>query len=127
MSQYAIGLHYIAAYVVAAGDGDRCGLSELLTAIGTRRPETDAEQIFESCVAACTTLVQNEHVRLEMTPAFASRPGRDGYVTIASDQVDATLRDPVSWESPKESQASYWLVATDAGKAAYISEEVVSL
>jgi hypothetical protein len=127
MSQFAIGLHYIAAYVVAAGDGDRCGLSELLTAIGTRHSEAGAEQIFESCVAACTTLVQSEHVRLEMTPAFASRPGRDGYVTIASDQVDATLRNTVSWESPKESHASYWLVATDTGKAAYISEEVVSL
>ena len=127
MAGNAIDLDYIAAYVVSAGDGDRCGLSELLSAIGTRRPEVSAEQVFDSCVAACVTLAQSGHVRVEMTPAFASRPGRDGYVVVEGSDVEPTLRNADSWQSPQESRPSYWLVATAAGKAAYISEAVVSL
>lgn len=127
MATSAIDLDYIAAYVVSAGDGDRCGLSELLTAIGTRRPEVPAGEVFESCVSACFTLVHAGQARLEMTPAFASRPGRDGYVVVEAGDIEPTLRNTGSWQSPKESHASYWLVATEAGKAAFISEDVVSL
>lgn len=127
MAAIAIDLDYIAAYVVSAGDGDRCGLSELLSAIGSRRPEVDAAQVFDACVAACLTLAQREHVRLEMTPAFASRHGRDGYEVVGNGDVESTLRDAESWQSPSEARPIYWLVATDAGKSEYISEEVVSL
>lgn len=127
MTENAIELDYIAAYVVSAGDGDRCGLSELLAAIGSRRPHVGKDDVFAACVSACIALAQRGHVRLEMTPAFASRPGREGYVVVDENDVEATLRDARSWQSPKESRPTYWLVATEAGKAAYISEDVVSL
>ena len=122
-----IDLHYIASYVVSSGDGDRCGLSELLAAIGTRRSEASSEEVLEACVAACLALVQEQHVRLEMTPARAGRPGRGGYTQISVADAPAVLRDPASWQSPRESEPHYWLVATDAGKSFYISEDTVSL
>ena len=122
-----IDLQFIASYIVSSGDGDRCGLSELLVAIGSRRPEANRDEIFEACLAACLHLVSEHQVRLEMTPPHADRPGRGGYTEVAPQTASKILRDPVSWQSPRESQARYWLIATDAGKAAYISEEVVSL
>lgn len=123
----SIDLEYVASYVVSSGDGDRCGLSELLAAIGTRRSEASSDEVFEACLAACVDLSNAGHVCLEMTPALASRPGRDGYTLIASDEAEATLNDRKVWQSPQETKPSYWLVATDSGKAKYISEEVVSL
>ena len=122
-----IDLDYIASYVVSSGDGDRCGLSELLAAIGIRRSEASSEEVFEACVAACLPLVSEGFVRLEMTPAHADRPGRDGHTQISEHDAQGVLSDPVSWRSPQESRPRYWLVATAAGKAAYISEDTLSL
>ena len=122
-----IDLRYIASYAISSGDGDRCGLSELLAAIGSRRPEASRAEVSEACVAACLQLVSEHHIRLEMTPAHADRPGRGGYTEIPPQNAPEVLRDPESWQSPRESLPSYWLVATEAGKAAYISEEAVSL
>ncbi|MCH7599262.1 MAG: hypothetical protein IH973_05845 [Myxococcales bacterium] len=122
-----IDLNYIASYVVSSGDGDRCGLSELLAAMQTRQSDASSEEIFEACVAACLPLVKKQHVRLEMTPAHADRPGRGGYTQISQEKAPEVLCDPASWQSPRESQPHYWLVATEAGKAAYISEDIISL
>jgi len=122
-----IDLDYIASYVVSSGDGDRCGLSELLAAMETRQSDVDSEEVFEACVAACLPLLSQHHVRLEMTPAHADRPGRGGYTEISEENAPAVLRDPASWQSTLESQPHYWLVANEAGRAAYISEDIVSL
>lgn len=122
-----IDLHYIASYVVSSGDGDRCGPFELLAAIGSRNPETRGEEVFEACLSACLSLVSEGHIRLEMTPPHADRPTRDGYTQIRDADVERILRDPESWQSPQDARPRYWLVATETGKAAYISEDVVSL
>lgn len=122
-----IDLQYIGSYVVSSGDGDRCGLSELLAAIGSRRSEASEEEVFAACLAACLSLVNDRHVALEMTPAHADRPGRGGYTEVSPSDAPEVLRDPVSWQSPRESRPRYWLVATEAGKAAYIGEDTVSL
>jgi hypothetical protein len=127
LSTQGIDDQFIASYVISSGDGDRCGLSELLVAIGTRRDSASSEEVFEACVAACLPLVSEQHVRLEMTPAYSDRPGRDGYTQVSLADAPTVLRDPVSWQSPRESRPHYWLVATEAGKAAYISEDTVSL
>ena len=122
-----IDLQNIASYVVSAGDGDRCGTFELLAAIGSRNPEISEEDVWQACFAACTALVGEGHVRLEMTPPHADRPTRDGYTQIPSADVETILGNRESWQSPQDARPRYWLVATEAGKAAYISEEVVSL
>jgi hypothetical protein len=122
-----IDLQYISSYVVSSGDGDRCGLSELLAAIGSRRTDASSEEVLAACVEACLPLVNEGHVRLEMTPAHADRPGRGGYTLIEQADAPDVLRDPDSWHSPRESHPQYWLVATEAGKAAYISEDTFSL
>jgi len=118
---------FIASYVVSSGDGDRCALYELIAAIATRRPEMNPDEVFVACRDACTTLVGDEHVHLEMTPPHADRPGRDGYTAVAIRDAAAVLHDRDSWQSPSEALPRYWLVATESGKAAFISQEIVSL
>lgn len=122
-----IDLRYIASYVVSSGDGDRCGLFELLAAIGSRNPETSDEDVLADCRSACTSLLSEGHARLEMTPPHADRPTRDGYTPIPTAEVEGVLGDPESWLSPQDARPRYWLVATESGKATYISEDVVHL
>lgn len=122
-----IDLDYIASYVVSTGDGDRSGPFELLAAIGSRHPETSGEEVLEACLLACISLANQGHIRLEMTPPHADRPTRDGYTKILDADIEGILRDPRSWQGPQEARPRYWLVATETGKAAYISEDVVSL
>jgi hypothetical protein len=122
-----IDLQNIASYVVSSGDGDRCGPFELLAAIQSRHPDNSADEVLEACRSACTSLAAEGHVRLEMTPPHADRPTRDGYTAIPDAAVEGILRDPESWQSPRDARPRYWLVATETGKAAYISEDVVSL
>ncbi|MCP5044432.1 MAG: hypothetical protein GY944_25665 [bacterium] len=123
-----MALHdYIASYVISSGDGDRCGLHELLAAIGTRRSELDADEVLHACRDTCLSLVDAGHVRFEMTPAGADRPTRDGYTLIAAEDTHEILQGREAWTSPSDAHPRYWLVATDTGKAAFISEEVVSL
>ena len=55
------------------------------------------------------------------------RSTRDGYTKILDAEIEGVLRDPRSWQSPQEARPRYWLVATETGKTAYISEDVVSL
>lgn len=118
---------FIASYIVGAADTDRVGLFELSTAIGTRRPELERDEIERACLSACTQLLRAGHVRVEVTPAGARRPGRGGYKKLAEPDAQAALDDPASWQPPSDAHPRYWLVATDAGREAYISEEVVSL
>lgn len=122
-----IDLDYIASYVVSSGDGDRCGLFELLVAIQSRRPEANGEEVFDACLSACSSLTRVGHIRLEMTPPHADRPTRDGYTRIPEAAVEEILSNRESWLSPRDARPRYWLVATQTGKAAYISDDIVSL
>jgi len=118
---------FIATYVIGAGDTDRCGVHELVAAIESRRPATPRDELEAACRDACVSLVEAGHVRVDMTPAGAERPGRDGYTPVARAEAIAVFRDALSWSSPADARPRYWLAATDAGRAAYISDEVVSL
>ncbi len=123
----SIDLQYVGSYVISSGSGDRCGLSELLAAIASRRPRADSDQVFEACLAACLSLADEGHVRIEMTPACADRPTRDGYTQVPAESAPQVLRDPQSWWSPRDTLPRYWLVATQEGRAAYISDDTISL
>ncbi len=118
---------FIASYVIGVADTDRCGVHELVPAIASRRDDVSESEVALACREACAALVRAEHVRLEMTPAGADRPGRDGYTPVAIDDALKVFDDEASWRFPSDAHPRYWLVATDAGRAAYISEDVVSL
>ncbi|MFT5441895.1 MAG: hypothetical protein ACI8W3_000937 [Myxococcota bacterium] len=122
-----IDTHAIAAYVVSSSDGDRCSLSELLSAIRSRSPEASHEEVLDACRNTCLDLVREGHLRLDMTLPHANRPGRDGYTLVADEEVPAILTDPNAWLSPRETHACYWPMATESGKAKYISEDAFSL
>ncbi len=118
---------FIQSFIVASGDGDRLGLHELLEAIGTRRPEESAEEVQRACLDACLAVLESDHAILEMTPAGADRPGRGGYTTVSLPDARTILASEGAWQAPVENDPRYWFIATDAGKAEYISGETVSL
>lgn len=123
-----MALHdFIASYVVSTGDGDRCGLHELVGAIASRRSEVAIDDVLTACQQACASLASAGHVRVEMTPPRADRPERDGYTLVSVQDALAAFEDDATWQAPSDARPRYWLIATDEGRAAYISEEVVSL
>ncbi len=118
---------YVQSFIISSGDGDRCGLHELLAAIETRHPEATLEEAKATCRDACLAVLEAGHALLQMTPAHADRPGRDGYTAVPLEDVRGILDAEASWQSPVESNPRYWLVATDSGKTEYISPEAFSL
>jgi hypothetical protein len=118
---------FIESFIVSSGDGDRLGLHELLPAIGSRRPEATPEEVLAACRDASLAVLEAGHARFEMTPAHANRPGRDGYTAVSLEQARVILASDDAWQSPVESDPRYWFVATEAGKAEYISRETFSL
>lgn len=118
---------FIQSYIVSSGDGDRCGLFELLSAIGTRRPETSPEEIQSACREACLAVLEAGHAQFEMTPAGADRPGRGGYTAIPLEDARVILAGKIAWQSPIDANPRFWLIATEAGQAEYISAETISL
>ncbi len=123
-----MALHdFIASYVVSTGDGDRCGLHELVAAIASRRSDVSADDVRTACQQACASLASAGHVRVEMTPPHADRPERDGYTLVSPEDALVAFGDAATWQPPSDARPRYWLVATEDGRAAYISEEVVSL
>ncbi len=117
----------IEAYIVAAADGDQLGLHELPSAVSRRTPELEEAEIYQLCRATCRDLLERGCIQLVSTPAFAARPGRDGFVAISSAEALEIVSDDQNWHLPAEAKARYWLVATDEGRAEYISESKLSL
>lgn len=62
-----------------------------------------------------------------MTLPHADRPGRDGYTLVTDEEVPAILADADAWLSPRDTNPCYWPMATESGKAKYISEDIFSL
>lgn len=118
---------FIESFIISTGDGDLCGLHELQTAIGTRYKDASAAETRAACLEACLTVLEAGHAIMQMTPPHADRPGRDGYTVISLEDARLILADDDSWRSPVESNARYWLVATESGKAEYISADTFSL
>lgn len=118
---------FIQSFIVSSGDGDRCGLHELLPAIGSRRPEETPEEILEACREACVAVLEAGHAILEMTPAGADRPGRGGYTVVSLENARGILADQRAWQNPIDTDPRYWFIASEAGKAEYISSETISL
>jgi hypothetical protein len=119
--------HYIKSFAASIAHGSFYGLYELLCSMASRLPDDAHSEVLAACRMAVVDLVEHELVRLHMTPAHAERPTRDGCPLVPLEEVSGVLGRDESWESPRESRATYWLSTTEAGEAAYFSPEILSL
>jgi hypothetical protein len=118
---------YIRSYVISVSHGSSCGLHEIPEAIAARLSGHSQAEILAVCQSVCAELLERQHVSMHVTPAFGERPMRGSYVAVSPDEALLVVRRAESWQSPSNSQPRYWLTTTDAGEAAYYSDETVSL
>jgi hypothetical protein len=119
--------HFIQSLAISWAHEDYCGLFELPAAIRERFPGHTEAEILESCREAVSELLKRRLLVLFSVPYEAIGPSQETCRAVEPDAENSVIRAAEPWQLPHEGSPVYWFATTEAGDAAYMSGEFLSL